>query len=78
MAATSSWMAAALLGRVADAGVNHLKAMIAQGPINDFRATVVAVQPGLADPGSMFVWGVGYGEFPCVWATIEFLLKRTD
>jgi hypothetical protein len=26
----------------------------------------VAVQPGLADQDSMFVWGVGHGLYPCV------------
>jgi hypothetical protein len=36
--------------------------MVTQGPGNDFRATVVAVQPGLADQDSMFVWGVGHDE----------------
>jgi hypothetical protein len=27
----------------------------------------VAVQPGLADQDSMFVWGVGHGEFPLLY-----------
>ena len=49
------------LGRLAQAGVDDLHAGVAQGARDDLGAAVVAIEAGLGDQDTDFVFGIWHG-----------------